>query len=77
MLFSLAWGVLVTVGMPVTSEYEYQYDEPQEGFEEEVVEKEVVTNQKFEMITKPLNITAIAGETVKLPCRVDKLPGGG
>ena len=77
MLVSLAWGVLVTVGMPVTSEYEYQYDEPQEGFEEEVVEKEVVTNEKFEMITKPLNITAIAGETVKLPCRVDKLPGGG
>eukprot|EP00092_Neocalanus_flemingeri_P027022 GFUD01029303.1.p1 GENE.GFUD01029303.1~~GFUD01029303.1.p1 ORF type:complete len:189 (+),score=60.15 GFUD01029303.1:258-824(+) len=73
-MVSLAWGVMVTVGMPLTSEYEYQYDEPQEGFEEEIVEKEVVSTEKFEMITKPLNITAIAGDTIELPCRVNKLP---
>ena len=76
LLVILACGVLVTVGMPFTSDYEYQYDEPQDGFEEEVVEKEVVTNEQFEMTTKPLNITAIAGDKVELPCRVNKLPGG-
>merc|ERR1712106_862099 len=40
------------------------------------MEKEVVTNEKFEIITKPLNIVAVAGEKVELPCMVDKLPSG-
>merc|ERR1712123_86837 len=55
---------------------EYQYDEPQEGFEDALEEKEVATNEKFEMITKPLNIVAVAGERIELPCMVDKLPSG-
>ena len=71
---SLTFGVLVTVGMPNIDDYEYQYDEPQHGFSEEVMEKEVATNEKIKMITEPLNIVAIAGDRVELPCRVDKLP---
>ena len=75
MVFSFALVVLVTVGRPDVQEYdEYQYDEPQEGFEEALEEKEVATNEKFEMITKPLNIVAVAGERIELPCMVDKLP---
>ena len=71
----LAWVVLVTVGTPNIHEYdEYQYDEPQEGCEEDIEEKEIATNGKFEMITKPLNIVAVAGDKVELPCMVDKLP---
>merc|ERR1712106_56025 len=46
------------------------------GFEDALEEKEVATNEKFEMITKPLNIVAIAGDKVELPCMVDKLPSG-
>eukprot|EP00092_Neocalanus_flemingeri_P010274 GFUD01011070.1.p1 GENE.GFUD01011070.1~~GFUD01011070.1.p1 ORF type:complete len:189 (+),score=62.11 GFUD01011070.1:162-728(+) len=72
-IISLAWGLLAT-GLPSSGEYEYEYEEPQEGVEEEMVEKEFVSNEKFEMITKPLNITAIAGDTIELPCRVNKLP---
>ena len=43
-------------------------------FSEEVMEKEVATNEKIKMITEPLNIVATAGDRVELPCRVDKLP---
>ena len=75
MLFSLACLVLNTVGMPDVNDYnEYQYDEPQDEFDEEVMEQEVATNEKFEMITKPLNIVATAGDTIELPCMVDRLP---
>ena len=74
MLLSLTFGVLVTVGMPNNLDYEYQYDEPQDGFSEEVMEKEVATNEKIKMITEPLNIVAIEGDRVELPCRVEKLP---
>ena len=73
-LLSLTFGVLVTVGMPNIDDYEYQYDEPQDAFSEEVIEKEVATNEKIKMITEPLNIVAIAGDRVELPCRVEKLP---
>ena len=74
MLVSLTFGVLITVGMPNIDDYEYQYDEPQDVFSEEVMEKEVATNEKIKMITEPLNIVATAGDRVELPCRVDKLP---
>ena len=74
MLLSLTFGVLVTFGMPNIHDYEYQYDEPQDGFSEEVMEKVVATNEKIKMITEPLNIVAIAGDRVDLPCRVEKLP---
>ena len=77
MLLSLTFGVLVTVGMPNNLDYEYQYYEPQDGFSEEVMEKEVATNEKIEMVTEPLNIIAIAGDRVELPCRVEKLPSKG
>ena len=50
-LLSLTFGVLVTVGMPNIDDYEYQYDEPLGGFSEEVMEKEVATNEKIKMIT--------------------------
>ena len=73
-LLSLTFGVMVTVGMPNIDDYEYQYDEPQDGFSDEVMEKEVATNEKIKMITEPLNIVAIAGDRVELPCRVEKLP---
>ena len=73
-LLSLTLGVFGTMGMPNIHDYEYQYDEPQDGFSEEVMEKEVATNEKIKMITEPLNIVATAGDTVELPCRVDKLP---
>merc|ERR1711892_1329733 len=77
MVFSFAWIVIVTVEMPDVQEYdEYQYDEPQDGFQEDIEKKEVDTNEKFEMITKPLNIVAVAGDKVELPCMVDKLPSG-
>merc|ERR1711892_371924 len=77
MVFSFAWIVIVTVEMPDVQEYdEYQYDEPQDGFQEDIEEKEVATNKKLVMITKPLNIVAIAGNKVELPCMVDKLPSG-
>eukprot|EP00091_Calanus_sinicus_P013916 TRINITY_DN3097_c0_g1_i3.p1 TRINITY_DN3097_c0_g1~~TRINITY_DN3097_c0_g1_i3.p1 ORF type:complete len:179 (-),score=38.78 TRINITY_DN3097_c0_g1_i3:28-564(-) len=68
--------MLVTVGRPSIHDYEYQYDEPQDGFSEEVMEKEVATNEKIKMITEPLNIVATAGDRVELPCRVEKLPNG-
>ena len=74
MLLSFTFWVLGTMGMPNIDDYEYQYDEPQDGFSEEVMEKEVATNEKIKMITEPLNIVAIAGDRVELPCRVEKLP---
>ena len=40
------------------------------------MEKEVATNKKLVMLTKPLDITVIAGDKVELPCMVDKLPAG-
>ena len=75
LIFVFSWMVLLTLGRPDLQEYdEYHYDDPDFAFEEEIMEKEVVTNEKFEIITKPLNIVAVAGEKVELPCMVDKLP---
>merc|ERR1712128_320282 len=69
--------LLVMTAKSNTNDYEdYQYDEPHDISEEESVEKEVATNEKLVMLTKPLEINVIAGDKVELPCMVDKLPSG-
>ena len=67
--------VLLTVARPDNQEYEeYQYDEPFPESDHEASEEEIATNVNVKILTKPLNIEAVAGEKVELPCIVDKLP---
>ena len=67
--------VLLTMARPDIQEYEeYQYDEPILDDEHEASEEEIATNVNVEILTKPLNIEAVAGEKIELPCKVDRLP---
>ena len=74
-VITLSCLVLLTMARPDIQDYEeYQYDEPSLDVDHEASEEEIATNVNVEILTKPLNIEAAAGEKIELPCKVDKLP---
>merc|ERR1711915_292484 len=59
-------------GIQTTSDYnEYQYDEPNDEFDDDVSENELIANRKLSIVTEPLIVKAIAGDKIILPCSAD------
>ena len=64
-------------GIHTTSDYnEYQYDEPNDEFDDDASENELIANKELSIVTEPLNVKAIAGDKIILPCSADVQLGG-
>ena len=59
-------------GTQTTSDYsEYQYDEPNDEFDDNESENELLANKELTIVTEPLNVKAMTGDKIILPCSVD------
>ena len=50
---------------------EYQYDEANDEFDDDERENELIANKELSIATEPLNVKAIAGDKIILPCSAD------